>query len=161
MTKRCPTHHRARLMSTRPALPLLMLLLLAVAFGAGPLAACDSGGGDGCPQPVRGWETRTLSVAQMEGILADLRKEDAVAHVAQGITCAAAPIGVDERNGLAVYLRVHCDDVCPDYADYYITYGDDLYGQACEPVGQCVLLSGAAITPLYCLPFSQGYSRCY
>jgi cysteine-rich repeat protein len=119
------------------------------------LPACDP-----CPQPVPGWTTRPISVVEMREELAKYSDADARDCWESGTQCAPAGIGIDERNGLPVYIRLHCDDICPDYARWYVTYGEE-YNQACPLRGLCTLQAGAMPgRTLACLPFAQGYSQC-
>jgi hypothetical protein len=97
----------------------------------------------------------------MQAIMAPYTDARARKVEAQGGWCEPTPVGVDSRNGRPLYIRMHCDDLCPDYSQFLMTYGPDIpAGAPCEADGHCTLYSGASISPIYCMPYAQGYSQC-
>ena len=119
-----------------------------------------------CPYPQPGWQSRSLSVEQMEAIRQQwVDKAVDLYHdrpFRRSPLCAPVPIGVDERNGLPVYLTHECNDLCPDEATFLITYDPDTcYGREdAEALGVCYAMNGASLQPTYCLPYPHGYSDC-
>ncbi|MDY0000425.1 MAG: hypothetical protein RBU30_03925 [Polyangia bacterium] len=114
-----------------------------------------------CPDSVPGWQERELTLEEMQAIMAPYTGVRARKVEAQGGWCEPTPVGVDSRNGRLLYIRMHCDDVCPDYTQFLLTYGPDIpAGAPCEDDGYCTLYHGATIAPIYCMPYAQGYSQC-
>lgn len=115
-----------------------------------------------CPEAASIWQTRRLTVEQMRTAVAPFDKALARELMEDRVTCPTVPIGVDARNDLPVFIQHHCDDVCPDYAQFLVIYDEAFHDrEACEEIGACALIPGALGNFFPCLPFGQGYHRCY
>ncbi len=150
MTGPCVTR-RGRGRGPAPSLVVLALLGL-----AGQATACDE---RRCPDPVPDWENQRLTLEDMSRLLAATPDAERLAR--KGVFCKPVPVGVDARNGLPLVLMMGCDDLCPDYTQFYLVY-DGYYGEDdCRQIGACVRIGGATTMPMQCLPIGHGYCRCY
>lgn len=122
-------------------------------------AGCDYQ--DLCPQATPDWETRELTVEEMKAAVAPYTRARAERIARHGEYCEEVPIGRDARNGRPVFITMECDDVCPNYSQFLVTYGHGVpAGEPCQDEGFCSLMGGAGLFPILCMPFSQGYDRC-
>ena len=113
-----------------------------------------------CPSEDADWESNTLSLPQIEALATAYKAQDVV--VLYDADCESVRVGIDARNGRALYSEIECNDLCPDYTQRLLTYGPDV--SACADVEACYLEAGAQPGKvLRCLPvLPQGvYGSCY
>lgn len=125
--------------------------VLAASFG---MAGCNE---HNCPRSPFYWESNYLSTDEMEEIwdyyqsFYDLCRFEG---------CGIVPVGIDERNGLPVYIWPLCSDMCTcDVNRIFLVYSPRYTSEEeCRRIGGCrIIMLGDVIL---CAPVSGEWADC-